>query len=107
MAPYATVERVADAAAHAVRRSHTQAFPRRHGSDQPEAGLLMWVRLPGEQSTDTLFESALSEGIRICPGSIFSNTNKFGDCPRLSYGMPFDARIESALKTLARLACEA
>jgi DNA-binding transcriptional MocR family regulator len=82
-------------------------FPAGTEVTQPEAGLLGWVRLPGELSTDTLFESALSEGIRICPGSIFSNTNKFGDWLRLSYGMPFDARIESALKTLARLAREA
>ncbi|GJH08452.1 PLP-dependent aminotransferase family protein [Caballeronia novacaledonica] len=82
-------------------------FPAGTEVTRPEAGLLVWVRLPGELNTDTLFESALCEGIRICPGSIFSNTNKFSDCLRLSYGTPFDARIESALKTLARLAREA
>lgn len=74
---------------------------------RPEAGLLVWIRLPGEQSTDALFESALREGIRISPGSIFSNTNRFGDCLRLSYGMPFDTQTESALKTLGRLIREA
>lgn len=82
-------------------------FPPGTEVTRPEAGLLVWVRLPGEQSTDELFENALREGIRICPGSIFSNTNKFGNCLRLSCGMPFDAHIESALKTLARLVREA
>ncbi|SMG05695.1 DNA-binding transcriptional regulator, MocR family, contains an aminotransferase domain [Paraburkholderia susongensis] len=81
-------------------------FPAGTEVTRPEAGLLVWIRLPGELNADRLFESALCEGIRICPGSIFSNTNKFTDCLRLSYGMPFDARIESALKALARLARE-
>lgn len=82
-------------------------FPAGTEVTRPQAGLLVWIRLPGEQSTDSLFENALHEGIRICPGSIFSNTNKFGDCLRLSYGMPFDAHTDSALKTLARLIREA
>ncbi|WP_028226994.1 aminotransferase-like domain-containing protein [Paraburkholderia ferrariae] len=82
-------------------------FPAGTEVTRPEAGLLVWVRLSDEQSTDSLFERALREGIRICPGSIFSNTNKFSNCLRLSYGMPFDARIESAVKTLARLVREA
>ena len=72
----------------------------------PDAGLLLWVHLPDGRNTDTLFESALRDGIRICPGSIFSNTDKFNDCLRLSCGMPIDGRIESAIRTLGRLAHE-
>jgi DNA-binding transcriptional MocR family regulator len=72
----------------------------------PDAGLLLWVRLPDGRNTDALFESALREGIRICPGSIFSNMDKFNDCLRLSCGMPINGRVESAIRTLGRLACE-
>jgi DNA-binding transcriptional MocR family regulator len=72
----------------------------------PDAGLLLWVRLPDERNTDVLFENSLREGIRICPGSIFSNTDKFNDCLRLSCGMPITSRVESAIRTLGRLARE-
>ncbi len=72
----------------------------------PDAGLLLWVRLPDGKNTDVLFEKALAEGIRICPGSIFSNMDKFNDCLRLSCGMPIKGRVESAIRTLGRLARE-
>ncbi|WP_240702256.1 PLP-dependent aminotransferase family protein [Trinickia terrae] len=81
-------------------------FPAGTVVTRPEAGLLLWISLPDELSTDTLFENALREGIRICPGSIFSNTSKFSNCLRLSAGRPFDAQIDAALKTLARLTRE-
>ena len=73
---------------------------------RPDAGLLLWVRLPEEVTKYGLFEKALEKGIRICPGLIFSNTGKFGNCLRISAGMPFDATIDAALKTLAQFASE-
>ncbi|AJK46094.1 PLP-dependent aminotransferase family protein [Burkholderia plantarii] len=81
-------------------------FPAGTTVTQPGAGLLLWVTLPDELNTDRLFDKALDKGIRICPGSIFSNTNKFSNCLRLSAGMPFDAKIDAALKTLAQLSTE-
>ncbi|MGN4223559.1 PLP-dependent aminotransferase family protein, partial [Burkholderia gladioli] len=70
---------------------------------RPAAGLLLWVTLPGRTDTDRLFERALHEGIRISPGSMFSNTGRFGHCLRLSAGMPFDSRIEAAVERLGQL----
>ncbi|WP_186053070.1 PLP-dependent aminotransferase family protein [Burkholderia gladioli] len=81
-------------------------FPAGTELTRPAAGLLLWVTLPGRTDTDRLFDRALHEGIRISPGSMFSNTGRFGHCLRLSAGMPFDSRIEAAVERLGQLVRE-
>jgi DNA-binding transcriptional MocR family regulator len=69
----------------------------------PPGGLLLWVELPGGASSDALFEAALPKGIRIAPGSIFSNSDRFRSFVRLSCPSAFDERMEEALRELGRL----
>ncbi len=78
-------------------------FPRGTHLTRPDAGLVLWVSLPGRPDTDRLFELALDEGIRISPGSMFSNTGRYAHCMRLSAGMPIDSRLEAALARLGQL----
>jgi DNA-binding transcriptional MocR family regulator len=72
----------------------------------PPGGLLLWVELPDGKSSDALFEAALPHGIRIAPGSIFSNSERFRSFIRLSCPGPFDERMDAALRQLGRLAGE-
>ena len=46
-------------------------------------------------------------GISIAPGPMFSASRAFGHCLRLNCGHPLDARVDSALLTLGRLAASA
>ncbi|MBN3724367.1 aminotransferase-like domain-containing protein [Burkholderia sp. Ac-20379] len=78
-------------------------FPAGTEVTRPEAGLLLWVALPGKRDVDRLFSLALDAGIRISPGSMFSNTGRFDHCLRLGAGMPFDTRVAAAVERLGQL----
>jgi DNA-binding transcriptional MocR family regulator len=74
----------------------------------PEGGMLLWLQLPEGVAADTVFEQALAQGIKLIPGSMFSNGPRFQDCLRLSCGQPHGPRVEQALgrvgDIIARLA---
>jgi DNA-binding transcriptional MocR family regulator len=79
-------------------------FPAGTRLNAPPGGLLLWVALPDGVSSDALFEAALPHGIRIAPGSIFSNSARFQSFIRLSCPRPYDERIDAALRQLGQLA---
>ncbi len=81
-------------------------FPAGTRLSLPPGGLLLWVELPDGKSSDALFEAALPHGIRIAPGSIFSNSERFRSFIRLSCPRPFDERMDAALRQLGRLGGE-
>jgi DNA-binding transcriptional MocR family regulator len=51
-------------------------------------------------SGDELFEAALEEGIKISPGSMFSNGRRFDHFVRLAIGTPYESGVDDALKWL-------
>jgi DNA-binding transcriptional MocR family regulator len=63
----------------------------------------MWVELPANVSSVALFDAALAQGIRIAPGTMFSNLNRFDHYFRLCFGLPPSADLEAALTTLGQL----
>lgn len=71
----------------------------------PEGGLAIWVQLPKEIDTFLLYEKAISEGIIITPGRLFSSVNKFSNCLRLSFAHPIEGHRLQALIRLGEL-CE-
>jgi DNA-binding transcriptional MocR family regulator len=71
---------------------------------EPRGGLSLWLQLPEGGSGYTLFEAALAEGIGTSPGVLFSSRGDYGDCLRLSCGMPWSPRLDQALKRLGQLA---
>jgi DNA-binding transcriptional MocR family regulator len=70
----------------------------------PEGGYFLWVQLPASVDTLQMHWDALDRGISIAPGQIFSASGKFGNCLRLNFGHPRDARFEPALRTIGELA---
>ncbi|MFT5294680.1 MAG: DNA-binding transcriptional MocR family regulator [Colwellia sp.] len=71
----------------------------------PDGGLAIWVQLPKEIDTFLLYEKAISEGIIITPGRLFSSVNKFSNCLRLSFAHPTKGHRLQALIRLGEL-CE-
>jgi DNA-binding transcriptional MocR family regulator len=63
----------------------------------------MWLDLGSEYDSQKLFLLALEVGISITPGLIFSASNKYKSCVRLSYGVPWSEQIEQAIITLGKL----
>jgi DNA-binding transcriptional MocR family regulator len=78
-------------------------FPAQTRLNLPPGGLLLWIALPHDVSSDALFEAALPHGIRIAPGSIFSNADRFQSFIRLSCPRPFDEHLDAALRQLGHL----
>jgi len=71
----------------------------------PDGGLAIWVQLPREIDTFILYEHAISEGIIITPGQLFSSVKKFSNCLRLSFAHPTTGHRLKALIRLGQL-CE-
>ena len=75
-------------------------FPAGTRVSPPAGGLLLWIELPEGVSGDALFDAALEVGIKISPGSMFSNGRRFDNFVRLAIGTPYGPVVDDALKWL-------
>jgi DNA-binding transcriptional MocR family regulator len=73
-------------------------FPTGTRLSPPEGGMLLWIELPGGVSGDALFEAALDMGIKISPGSMFSNARRFDHFIRIAVGTPYGPEVDEALR---------
>ena len=71
----------------------------------PPGGLCLWLELPAGFSSAELFDAALAQGIRIAPGSMFSNSGRYAHCLRLACTHPVNAEMEEVCRTLGTMAC--
>lgn len=81
-----------------------RVFPEGTRVTRPAGGYFLWIELPEGTDALRLQRRASHLGISIAPGPMFSASRGFGHCLRLNCGHPLDARIDSALATLGRLA---
>lgn len=94
----------------ALRRQRQQTaeaiarhFPAGTTVHVPEGGMMLWVGLPEGASADPLFDAGLAQGLRIAPGSLFTNSDRCDGFLRVSCGRPFDAEVDDAIGRLAAL----
>jgi DNA-binding transcriptional MocR family regulator len=85
-------------------RTIERSFPADTRVSRPAGGFVLWVELPTPLKTRELFEAALDQGICFAPGDVFSASNRYANCLRLSCGHTWQPRIEHGLKTLGELA---
>lgn len=81
----------------------TRHFPAGTKATRPAGGYFLWIELARNVNALQLHQQALSLGISVAPGPMFSAHQGFTNCIRLNYGHPFDARAEEAVKTLGKL----
>jgi DNA-binding transcriptional MocR family regulator len=70
---------------------------------RPAGGYLLWAELPPGVDAIRLHQRALTRGISLAPGPIFSAHEAFRHAIRLNYGHPWAARTQAALQTLGVL----
>jgi DNA-binding transcriptional MocR family regulator len=79
---------------------HTRAvaehFPAGSCVEQPSGGFLLWVELPSGIDTQALHEHALSIGLGLAPGAMFSASNAFAHAVRINCGIEWTAATEQA-----------
>lgn len=78
-------------------------FPKGTKATRPSGGYFLWIELPPGVNALDVHRQALSLGISIAPGPMFSAHRGFTNCLRLNYGHPWDARADAALATLGQL----
>ncbi len=87
-----------------ARRLISEAFPRGARVSAPGSGYTLWVELPEGFDTMQLFQMCRSEGITFGPGALFSATDRFANCLRLSFAGPWTDTERSALTRIGELA---
>jgi len=92
-------EQVADAIA--------RHFPPGTRLNVPQGSMLLWVEMPGQRSSMRVFEQALAHGIRIAPGTMFSNSDRYSHFLRLSCGAAYTPQIAQAVSTLGGIVAAA
>lgn len=90
-----------------IRRAIATYFPLGTRLASPDGGMTLWVELPEQLSSESVFNAALTEGILIAPGLLFSNSKRFEHFLRINCGLLYSAELDAALKrlghTVARL----
>jgi len=79
-------------------------FPRGTKVTDPSGGIMLWLELPGGVDSLALFKACLDEGICIAPGTMFSATDRFRHCIRLSVGSGWGDVQRQALRRVGALA---
>ncbi|TFH88759.1 PLP-dependent aminotransferase family protein [Billgrantia azerbaijanica] len=87
----------------AMLASADRHFPAGTRLTRPGGGYFLWAEFPERVDSLRLFRMALDQGVSLAPGPIFSATQGFRHCVRLSYGHPWTARSERAMETLGQL----
>ena len=81
----------------------TAHFPHGTRVTQPLGGFVIWVELPDDVDTMQLYDRAIGAGFSFAPGRIFSASNRYRNCLRLSCGHPWSSDKERAIVHLAKL----
>ncbi len=77
-------------------------FPAGTRTSMPRGGLTLWVECHPQVDALDVFHKARGQGIAILPGTICATTDRYRHCIRLSFGFPWDAQMEAAVKQLGR-----
>ncbi len=87
-------------------RAIGEYFPEGTKVSHPQGGFILWLELDKKIDTYQLYQEALLHKISIAPGAMFSLQERYQNCMRLSYGMPWTPLLEKALKKLGGLVKE-
>jgi DNA-binding transcriptional MocR family regulator len=78
-------------------------FPEDVKISEPQGGYVLWIEMNPKVDAFKLYKAALKYQISIAPGQIFSTDGRFGNCIRISFGIPFSKEIDQSLKILGTL----
>lgn len=86
-----------------MTRTLDRSFPAGTRVTRPAGGFVLWVELPAPFDTRRLYDRALEQNICIAPGDVFTTSDRYDNCMRLSCGHTWDSRMEHSLQILADL----
>jgi DNA-binding transcriptional MocR family regulator len=72
----------------------------------PDAGMMLWCRLPDGIDASTLARAALAENIVLAPGNVFSVSQSAGNLMRFNVSQMVHERIFETLRRAIRQATD-
>jgi hypothetical protein len=69
---------------------------------EPDGGLCLWARLPGEADSGAFAQAALRHGVAVVPGRLLSASTEASSFVRLAFIQPPDV-LRSAVRRLAAI----
>ncbi len=78
-------------------------FPQETKVTRPKGGFSLWIEMDESIDAFKLHKQALKYRIGIAPGHIFSTQGKFYNYFRMSYGLPWEEKIDEGIKKLGEL----
>lgn len=76
-------------------------FPKQTAFAVPQGGLSIWLELPPGKDAYMLQKAVLNKGIGICPGHIFSASDRFHQYIRINYCPLWTFKVEQAIREIA------
>ncbi|MEZ5703549.1 MAG: hypothetical protein R3E42_18730 [Burkholderiaceae bacterium] len=80
-------------------------FPPGTRVSNPPASDTLWLELAPEMDTMALFKRCAAEGITFGPGQLFTATDRYRNCMRLSLSGPWNNQAQEALLRIGEIAC--
>ena len=80
-----------------------ESFPENTRVSRPEGGHILWVEMPMAVDSVEIYEQALTHGISVAPGPLFSAADKYRNFLRLNCAVPWSSRLEQAIEKLGQL----
>jgi DNA-binding transcriptional MocR family regulator len=81
-----------------------ESFPKGTRVSSPPSGYTLWLELPESLDAMELFRRCAAEGIVFGPGGLFTATDRFDHCLRLSFAGPWTGVEQAALRRIGALA---
>jgi DNA-binding transcriptional MocR family regulator len=81
-----------------------RSFPEDTKVTDPKGGFVLWLELPQGLDSRALYRAAIRERICFAPGPLFTATDRYRNCLRLSCGHSWDRDLERSVERLGELA---
>ncbi|MBL0057193.1 MAG: PLP-dependent aminotransferase family protein [Chitinophagaceae bacterium] len=78
-------------------------FPDDTKVSRPHGGFILWLELNKKVNSFALRTEAMKHHISIVPGKIFSGSDRFSNCIRISFGKPWNEDVDYGLMQLGKL----
>ncbi|HEV7302119.1 MAG TPA: PLP-dependent aminotransferase family protein [Tepidisphaeraceae bacterium] len=84
----------------------SEHFPKGTKITRPAGGFVIWVQMPAQIDSMELHDRAMTKGISIAPGIIFSPKQKYRNFIRLNAGLDWSDRVDWAVAKVGEIAHE-
>lgn len=81
----------------------SECFPSGTRVSRPASGYTLWVELPETFNTMELFKQCMAQGISFGPGALFTATDRFNHCLRLSFAGTWTDVERQALRKIGEI----